>query len=452
MLLGDKNMKKIMMVGSSLLILSTSSVFASQARLNALGMMELDNEGMYNVQDSRNVFLNPAFINLYPNQVMVDWGDTGKQISAAGSTSSATTNDPAAPKAQGGIFKKSGDYVYGVYLGNESNTSSFLRVAGTSAAAAMNGSGASSKMLQTADNQLDVFMGGEKDGMKWGANAVYTAGKDETRSSTDSAESVRLGVISSNWDAHLNVSLNSKSSATDTLTGGYAGTTTQEFKGKIGVQIGGSHEAGAHGRVFGYYKHYGWDQSDSFAYSAAQSAAIGGQTGTVSGDFTTYFFGFANDYSVGAGDKVFASIAGKKTDINLEFSNKTQVRHLIVPVTLGYEAKATEWLVLRGSIVQNIYGQYDNQNVNNYASTGTRVNKVASSLLAAIYGGSGKATVANSTTVNAGATLTFGQLAIDGLIGTTDTTGNASSSTKSYKLGVLSLNNVMTSVGATYKF
>lgn len=449
-------MKKMMMIGSALLVLS-SSAFASQARLLALGMNETDNEGMYYISDSRNVFLNPAYINLYPNQAEFEWGNTGLPATVISGTASASTlNNTAAPKAQGGVFKKYGDFVYGVYYGNESNTSSLLRVAGTSAiatfdgATAGTGAGATSKMLQTADNQIDLFFGGDN-GMKWAVNALYASGKDETRSSKDSAIAIRGGVIGSDWDAHLNLSLNSKSEASESISAaglGVAATTvTQEFKGKLGYHVGGSYVLQGSNRIFGYVKHYGWDQTDSFNSYGGALAALGGQNGTVKGDFSSYYLGWGSDYSVNTDGKVFASVGAKKTDVNLNFTRKSEIRHLIVPVTLGYEAKATEWLTLRGSVIQNLFGQKDNKNIDNAGATGTQLNPIIRSLLTQTYGSTGKATIANSTTVNAGATLAFGELTIDGLIGTTGTTGTASS-----KTGILSLANLETSVGVTYKF
>lgn len=450
-------MKNLLMIGSALLVLS-SSAFASQARLLALGMNETDNEGMYYISDSRNIFLNPAYINIYANQAVFDWGNVGQVASAnatAGSTQATINNNTSAPKAQGGVFKKYGDFVYGLYFGNESNTSSLLRVAGTSAAAAMNGytgttGSGNSKMLQTADNQVDLFFGGEN-GLKWAGNVTVAMGKDDSRSGKDSAIAIRGGLIGSSWDAHVNLSLASKSKDTDSITvtplGITAESIAQEFKGKLGFQAGGSYVLSGSNRLFGYVKHYGWEQTDSHTYSAAQQANIGGQTGTFKGDFTSYHLGWGSDFDVNNGDKIFTSVSAKKTDINLKFSNKSEVRHLIIPVTLGYEAKATDWLTIRGSVVQNLYGTRDNKNIDNYATTGTRLNKVASGLIKAIYGGSGKSTLANSTAVNAGATLNFGQLSVDGLIGTTGSTGTASS-----KTGILSASNLETSVGVTYKY
>jgi hypothetical protein len=311
-------------------------------------------------------------------------------------------------------------------------------------------------MLQTADNQVDLFYGFDA-GNKYGFDLVYASGKDETRSGKDSGIALKSGVIGSNWDAHVNVSLDSKSNATDIITplgvGALSDTVAQEFKGKLGLQFGGSYNVGAHSKVFGYYKHFDWDQTDSYTkYTAFHTAASGlpaalkaafenaGQSGTIKGNFSSYYLGWGDQVPVNNGDDIFVSLSAKKTDINVEFANKTEIKHLVIPLTIGYEAKATEWLTLRGSIVQNLYGQRDNKNESS-------VNPVAKGLVAAIYGTDGKATIANSTAVNAGATLTFGQLSIDGLVGTTGTTGTETSNT-----GVLSGSNLQTTVGMNYKF
>jgi hypothetical protein len=454
-------MKNIMMIGSALLVLS-STAFATQSRLIALGMNETDNEGSYYISDARNVFLNPAYINIYKDYAIVEWGNAGQFVKpAAAASSDATLSTSVAPKAQGGVFKKYGNFVYGLYLGNESNTSSLLRVAGTSAATSLNGAGGStSQMLKTADNQVDFFFGGDN-GLKWAVNPVFAMGKDEAISGKDSSAAVRLGVIASNWDAHFNVSLNSKSefnTSVNPLAGGAGVTETvaNSFKGKLGFHVGGSYLLDTKNRLFGYVKYYAWDQSDSYTKYAALRGALGasnvGQTGTVKGDFTSYYFGWGRDFDVNNGDKVFTSLAAKKTDINLKFSNKSEVRQLVIPFTVGYEAKANEWLTLRGSLIENLYGNRDNKNINNNAvTTGTQLNSVAQATIAQIYGGTGKATIANSTTVNAGATLNFGQLTVDGLIGATNGSRSGTVSTGT-NTGALALDNLQTEVALTYKF
>ena len=430
------------MIGSALAMLSTSA-YATQARLLALGMNETDNEGMYYIQDQRNIFLNAAYVNVFSDYAVMEWGTTG---TAAGSAV-ATVGSATTPKAQGGVFKKFGDMVYGVYFGNESNTSSLLRIAGTSAFAAAGG-----KMLPTADNQLDLFVGGGSD-LKWGANVTYSSDEDETRTAEQSAYAVRLGVMGSGWDAHANISLNSEAEANESVTiaGPATQVVSQKFDGKLGLHVGGSVEA-MEGRFFGYVKHYGWEQTDSALYPGATATNIGGQNGKVDGDFTSYYLGYGRDWTVNGADKIFASLTAKKTDINLEFTQKGEIRHIVVPVTLGYEAKATDWLTLRGSVVQNLWGQRDNKRVSGAIGSGaTNLNAAARNLIPAIYGNNGKGRIAASTVVNAGASLTFGQFSIDGLIGTSAASrgGAIGSNTTA---GVLSLNNLESSVGMTYKF
>ena len=132
----NKQMKKLILTGIAATLVSTSAL-ASQARLLALGMKETDNEGLYYVQDSRNIFQNPAWVNAYANTVIVEYGDKGA-LGSLGTGSAALLDSNDNPKAHGGVLQKIGDYVFGVYLGNESNTSSLLRIVGTSAAAAAN--------------------------------------------------------------------------------------------------------------------------------------------------------------------------------------------------------------------------------------------------------------------------------------------------------------------------
>lgn len=447
----NKQMKKLLLTGIAATLVSTSAL-ASQARLLALGMKETDNEGLYYIQDSRNIFQNPAWINAYANTVIVEYGDKGS-LGSLGGNSAALLDGNTTPKAQGGILQKVGDYVFGVYLGNESNTSTLLRVVGTSAAAAANDVGAGAadkrpKLLQSADNQLDLYLGSEANGMKWGVNAVYAAGKDDTRKGKDSSAAIRGGVIADKWDAHLNVSLMSKAEAEETYNitaAGFNASVKHEFKGKLGLQVGGSYLATDSMRVFGYVKHFSWEQEDSADIPGAARPTTGGQKGTVKGDFNSYYVGTTHTYKVSESDTVYTTVHLKKTDVNLKFTNKGEVRHIVVPVTMAYEAKATDWLTLRGSIIQNLYGARDNKNLNS-------LNAVAKDVIKGVYGDNGKSTLANSTEVNAGMTFTFGNLAIDGLIGATNADRTGGLSASGTNTGTLTFDNLMSRVGMTYKF
>ena len=89
------------------------------------------------------------------------------------------------------------------------------------------------------------------------------------------------------------------------------------------------------------------------------------------------------------------------------------------------EADATSWLTLRGNVHQNVL----------LGSSKSIAGK--------------KTTIANSTTVDAGATLNFGKLKVDGSVGTTDASRTG---TIGAKKGVLATDNLMSRVGVTYMF
>lgn len=441
---------------SLMLGLFASNAYATQARLIALGMDELDDEGSYYIKDSRNIFLNSAYINDFADRVILEWGSFGTRPLAT--STGATVEQDNTPKGQGGFLKKSGDFVWGAYYGNESNTSSFLRIAGSGVASVTGSAAASSTtsgLLYTSDNQIDLFFGGDLGTLQWGSNVVYTRGEDETKRSKDSGSAVRLGLKAGDtWDFHVNLSTSNKSERTgDVAVGGLTalGWTAQtnikdEFDGKFGIHVGGSYNLERFGRVFGYYKTFSWEQTDNYNYTGAATVVSGsatlngqevGKQGTSDGKFTTIMLGWGKAEEVGTGSTIFYSVQAKKIDVNLELTREVEVNNFTIPVIFGYEAQANSWLTLRGSITHNLWGKKDNKNFN-YA------NPVARSLVASVYGAEGKGTITDSTTVVAGASLTFGDLVLDGMIGTSA----ASSKTD----GKLNLDELMSTVGMTYMF
>jgi hypothetical protein len=107
-------------------------------------------------------------------------------------------------------------------------------------------------------------------------------------------------------------------------------------------------------------------------------------------------------------------------------ANKNDTKTTRVPVAIGFEHDAASWLVLRGSVAQNLWSQQDDDATK-------------------------KRTLANSTSVNAGATLKLGDFNVDGLIGTgNDGAGNLAA--RDQQAGVLSMDNLMTRVSMTYRF
>ncbi len=143
-------MKKQLVLAAGLAVLATPA-FATKARLNALGE---DQYGSFYVQDNRNMFLNAANVNSYKDFATMEYG-----------SARSGTNDADAigtPQAEGGVFMGHGNLVYGVYVGNKSNTSQAFRSWAGATSATTNQS-----------NTTDIFVGGDA-GIKWGANLSYS--------------------------------------------------------------------------------------------------------------------------------------------------------------------------------------------------------------------------------------------------------------------------------------
>lgn len=428
--------------------LAMGSANATIARLKALGMNETDMEGSYYINDSRNIFLNSANINNYADSLVLEWGSNGN-VSGQENTS---TNTDAAPKAQGGFLRKNGNYVYGLYVGNESNTSSMIRMVSSSAWAANgtdNNSPADGRLLDTADNQMDFFFGGDN-GIKWGTNVVYTKSKDDSDKSKDHGYAVRLGAIASNWSGFANINLGAKAEKTVAATSVKDTTAvTQKFEGKLGLHVGGNYNLG-HGKLYGFYKAFDWEQTDSAAttsgFSDAGSLGLNGrgQNGKVKAGFSSYALGYGCEHKDGAGTW-FGNFEYRVKDIEVKFNNKAEANNKFVPFTVGYEYAATSWLTLRGSVTQKVWSQMTNKN---YSSLNYYANQLAIQEFGADTNGK-KTTMTNTTDVAAGATLNFKSLTVDGMIGTSGT--NGTNSTTGDK-GVLALDRLMARVGMTYNF
>lgn len=417
-------MKKTLGLGLVLLLLSNNA-FATKARLLALGMDETDNEGSYYIDSVRNIFLNAANVNDFGNTLIFEWGDKGANPQAANTQASIDTDNK--PKAAGGFLMNAGDYVWGLYLGNESNTSSLLRIVGSA-----EGSENTADLLQSSDNQVDLFLGSEANGIKWGANVVYTKGEDKENVRKDSGYAVRLGAATDSWDAFVNASVGGSAE------GEYGATPdTHKFDGSIGIHVGGGYNVSEEGKVYAYIKQFGWEQTDSSPATVANAKSV-------DGSFTTYALGYGHTMKTDVGT-FYSNIYYRMKEIEVKFASAAKAENTELPITFGYEAAATSWLTLRGSVTQNIMGSRKND----YSNKG--LNAVAAGVAAGEFGANTagkKVSQRDSTSVKAGASLNFGQLVVDGLIGT-EVGGTPVSRTSGSSL---KLDEVLARVGATYSF
>ena len=391
-------MKKQLISVLGLAILATPA-FASKARLLALGE---DIYGSFYVNDNRNVFYNAAQVNNHKDYVTFEWGNT---------TAAAETN--ASPKAEGGFFKTHGALVYGVQLGSESVSSAGFR-------------GASGVTIQESNN-IDLFVGGDA-GVKWGANLTYSkTAKDESNNDQkQEAMRSRLGVIAGDLEGFANINLSNKAESG-------TGPAAAEFKGKLGYQVGAIYNLNDY-KVFADYRTLKGEASGALDGDISSSQLqVGVGRSNKLNDKTTLFTkaqfqmvnaknetntlvtgDFANEWdSNGPAPGGVEVACGLSTAIFCE-----EYKGSLVPVTIGLEHEATSWLALRGSISQTVWGTEEDAN--------------------------DERSFAASTKVNAGASLKFGEMSIDGLIGS-----GAGNSTDA---GVVNTDNLMSRVSMTYKF
>lgn len=368
--------------------------------------------------DMRNMFFNPATIRLHENMMTVEWGDS------TGSTQSLDSG--ATPKAMGGFTKSAGDFTWGLHYGNESNLVQLLRLtAESNAAGALN--------LLSQDNLLEAFFAGGDD-MKWGVALGYSATEVEaaTTKQDQSTASLRAGLHTDQWQAWLNLSLANE--AENTTTG------ASDYEGKLGWNIGGSYN-------FGNLTPY-------LSYKAGEWE-IKGDSVTNDAEFSELRLGLGNKMKVNGDDHIFTRIEYFRENVEVAYTGAAaEATRAFMPVVIGYESRVKDWLTLRGSVEHAVFGTNETKNLDSVP------NPVAEAVYANRFLGSSTATTTgdreistpNTTTVRAGASLTFGKLVIDGLIGTSGTGGTLSATDGGTASGIFSLDRFMSRVSATYNF
>ena len=411
-------MKKQLTVALGLAVLATPA-FASKARLQALGE---DSYGSFYVNDNRNIWLNAAQINNHKDLVTYEFGGT------------ADNDNADTPRGEGGVYKTMGNMVYGVHFGGASNTANNLRLgAGLVDSTTTTPSGTASEK-----NNVDVFVGGDA-GLKWGANLGYAKTSDE--SSVESSESMRtrLGVIMGDTQVYANVNLINNAKGLSDLTAVGGGTGAAKFEGKLGFQVGAIHawegstlfvdyrKFDAQGKITGAIPGQGKEDQ------MIQQLQVGIGRVERLNDKTNLFLKGQLTYAKAENDNAIAAAQGAfggLCDTSAYFCKEYKTTR--VPVVIGIETEAASWLTLRASIAQAVWGtEKDAKN---------------------------ERSIANNTSVNAGATLKFGELSVDGVIGNNNgTTSSTPASTTNAQAGSgtngsLRTDNLMTRVSMTYRF
>ncbi len=414
-------MKKYIGLAMATTVIS-GAAFASIARLEALGE---DQYGSWNVSDSRNMFLNAAEIHNHNDFATFEWGNSSQLL-----------NDEKSPKSQGGIFKKSGDMIYGMYFGADSNTASRLRIAtwkGLENLGAITATefGDFAKAVQN-ENTLDLFVGGGSS-LKWGAKISYAKANNE-QGYDNSANSgmkfdeikkegivVGLGAFQGDNAFYANIGAKNQMKLTNmTFTSaaatGALGGQDYEFKGKIGVQLGYVRSLTSDSKAYVEYQQQGVEEKSLDLAGSGfekddwdiQKIKLGwGKIEKINDVFT--LFTKAEYYQEENKNQGFIEGSDNKTER--------------ITATLGFEAAVKEWLALRGSVSNNLIGTHEDEDDN-------------------------KKTLDDSVDVKLGATLAFGDFGIDGLIGN-DSNGDGAAGDDN---GNIRTDSLMSRVAMTYKF
>jgi hypothetical protein len=133
------------------------------------------------------------------------------------------------------------------------------------------------------------------------------------------------------------------------------------------------------------------------------------------------------------GGEVFATAALEQNEIKDRLADRT-FRRQTLPLILGLENKAADWLVLRGSVLQTVLLAQSKDEVGYPAAAVSGATGVVDAEYAA---------EPNNTRVSVGASLVFGKVQIDGLLsGLTGSTANQK----------VDGTNLLSQVGVVYKY
>ncbi len=272
-----------------------------------------------------------------------------------------TAAGTATPRAEGGFVRSMGDSKYGFYLGSHPTWVDEVRtgfVTGT---------------YLTNENPVNLFYGSKMGGdLSWGLGLLYSNSDKKTTTEKQSALGVNFGLTGSNWDAALTVG------AMNTYK---KDSTKVDFKGNPAIDLAGTYTM------------------DTLTFSAG--VGMNGGKEEVNGaethksEMMRYNVGVVNSHKADGADFFYGAKLNSTT--TKDKANDAKTEEMALPVFAGIEADATSWMVLRASVQQNFV--------------------LGSKKVTAANGTGGDAdTIANNTSVAAGAGLKFNKLLLDGTL------------------------------------
>jgi hypothetical protein len=304
--------------------------------------------------------------------------------------------DADSPNAEGGFILKNDSLIYGLQMGRDNGYNT-----GAASASGLN-------FDYKASNGLDLFFG-KSGGINWGVNVYYSSQKDdafiadvaEDKAKTEVID-LSVGISQDNFSFFAKMGLEGKSSYEEASVDG-------DVERKSDLAIGGS---------------YKYEQTNFFGEIATNKYISDTTVDDEEVKNNSMTFGIAKVFKLNDQSNLFSKISyvNNSNDVDSTSIGTTTNK---IPFSVGLETDATSWLTLRGSITQNIVGVSDVEG--------------------------DQKTIQNSTVVNAGASLKFDELSVDGLIGN-NADGATPTATTAGGAGQLRADSLISRVSMTYKF
>jgi hypothetical protein len=331
----------------AVLCMAGSVSFASSARVEALG-------SSVHLVDAVTIFGNPTDANQIPDAALIEYGP----------------KDTLGSAAKGGFLKSMDTAKLGFFLGVGSASRGNVTI------------GTASVPFEGAENPFAVVYAGKAGDMGYGVAFNYSSSAKKNKvagtavSGLDSATQSAMGLTGSVVMGEMNFGLNlglgdtAKTAFTSGDSVSYAGTSTG---------------------LFGYYSmdtmtfglHYGMTGTKI-------DSTISGTKASVKDEATNTMQLHAVNTVKKEGAEFFYGVTYKSEATTTKSSGTSSTGTTTsLPVVLGVEADASSWLVLRGSVTQNV-------------------------LLGSTKPAGGSAdTISHNTTVNAGMGLKFNKSILD---------------------------------------
>lgn len=249
-------------------------------------------------------------------------------------------------------------------------------------------------------NTWDFFVGGDA-GVQWGASLSYADFKDEANDDKAGLMKARLGMISGDIEGFLNATI----------------TDTKEDDGVSDYEVKSNYDLGVS------YNHMGTTYMARYTAFEVEDSEVGDES--FSRQTISLGAGRVNKLNDKANFNVDAMLSQSTDTGSTAYASDDETKTTNLAATMGLEVMAKDWLTLRASISQNLYNEVEADNGD-------------------------KSSGSDSTSVNAGASLVFGDLTVDGLVGNSD--GSTIGDDTSAGNGAIRSDSLLTRVSATYRF